>query len=212
MSKHREIDKHPEYDFYTSNIPLGSNHTKIIDLNLNSPSNTSNEKDNKPIALEIGAGTNKSYEFKTKIPVSYEPLFLDIEPPTQIIRKVGNWIVGDAQYLPFRIEIFDMVYAYHVIEHLDEPEKFVIEVFRILKRGGKLELATPNFLSRDATHDPAHKHIFNILKILKMVRKVGFQIKMDVVCGSKVPKPLRIPLHLLINLLIDELRITGLKP
>lgn len=164
------------------------------------------------MALEIGAGTNKSYAFKTRIPVSYESFFLDTEPPTQNIRKFGNWIIGDAQYLPFRIGVFDMVYAYHVIEHLYKPEKFLVDAFMILKKGGKLELATPNFLSNNATRDLTHKHIFNIFKILKMVGKVGFQIKMDAICGSKIPKPLRIPLHLIINLIIEELRITGIKP
>lgn len=209
-----KINKHIKYCFNSHKIPLDLNHPKINlhHLTLNSRLKDCDSKYSKPRALEIGAGTDESYAFKTKIPVSYEPFFLDVESPRQSIRKIGNWIIGDAQYLPFRIGVFDMVYAYHVIEHLELPEKFLLEAFRILKKGGKLELATPNFLSNNATLDLAHKHIFNIFKILKMVRRVGFQIKMDAICGSKIPKLLRIPLHLILNLIIEELRITGIKP
>lgn len=211
MYDREKIDKNTGYGLSSSKPSSLTCQTTGFYSALNSSSNNFN-KYKKPLALEVGVGTNKSYAFKTKIPVSHEPFFLDIESPTRRVRKIGNWIIGDAQCLPFRISVFDMVCAYHVIEHLDKPEQFLMETFRILRKGGKLDLATPNFLSNNATLDLTHKHVFNIFKILKMIRRVGFQIKMNALCGSKIPKPLRIPLHLIINFIIEELRITCIKP
>ena len=40
---------------------------------------------------------------------------------------------------------FDVVFSYHVIEHLLYPEKFIENVYKILKPGGYFILGTPNF-------------------------------------------------------------------
>ncbi|MCD6095136.1 MAG: class I SAM-dependent methyltransferase [Thermoprotei archaeon] len=67
---------------------------------------------------------------------------MDIEEPEKELRK-WDWIVGGAQYLPFRDSCFDKVIASHVIEHLDDPIMFLKEVRRILKIGGRLTLILP---------------------------------------------------------------------
>ena len=44
----------------------------------------------------------------------------------------------------FLPEVFDIVIAKHVVEHLKQPEQAIAEMSRILKPGGLLVLATPN--------------------------------------------------------------------
>lgn len=46
--------------------------------------------------------------------------------------------------LPFENEIFDIVIAAEIIEHLIDTDYFLKEIYRVLKKDGKLILTTPN--------------------------------------------------------------------
>ena len=52
-----------------------------------------------------------------------------------------------AETLPFADESFDVVGASDVIEHVENPSRFVAEAARVLRPGGLLFLATPNRFS-----------------------------------------------------------------
>ena len=71
-----------------------------------------------------------------------------------IERAAGVDIVADAHALSFRDGSFEVVLATEVLEHLQEPQKAVDEMFRVLKPGGTL-LLTTRFLFplHDAPHD-----------------------------------------------------------
>lgn len=49
----------------------------------------------------------------------------------------------NALRLPFRDAAFDVAFASHIIEHLDEPRGLLCELNRILRPGGRLRLACP---------------------------------------------------------------------
>lgn len=54
-------------------------------------------------------------------------------------------LMGNAEGgLPFRSATFDAVVATEVIEHLDEPARMLQEVHRVLRRGGRFFMTTPN--------------------------------------------------------------------
>ena len=48
--------------------------------------------------------------------------------------------------LPFRDETFDLVTANMVIEHIDQPERFLADIRRVLRPGGRFLFHTPNIL------------------------------------------------------------------
>ena len=52
---------------------------------------------------------------------------------------------------PFSDETFDVIDAFHVLEHLDQPFAVMRELHRILKSGGELQIRVPHF-SRGFTH------------------------------------------------------------
>ena len=158
--------------------------------------------------LEIGVGTDRSYKFAPKTPINCTTVFVDIEAPSGNARKHGMWVVADAENLPFPPEFFDRIYASHVIEHLKDPESFLREAYRVLKKGGFLEVWTPNFLSINARKDPTHRHVFNVLKLVRLGRKAGFKVYLPNRAGSRLPKPLQRTLSIAINLFLDELHIT----
>lgn len=66
---------------------------------------------------------------------------------------------GDIQKMPFRDATFDLVYGSYVFEHLssDVKEKFLSEVFRILKPGGacilQFDTLSNNWITRFALQD-----------------------------------------------------------
>jgi SAM-dependent methyltransferase len=49
----------------------------------------------------------------------------------------------DVQALPFMDEVFDLVTAFEIIEHLHEPTSLVRELRRVLRPGGEAILSTP---------------------------------------------------------------------
>jgi len=85
------------------------------------------------------------------------------------------------ELLPFENERFDIVISNHVIEHVADQEKHVLEAHRVLKNGGILYLATPN---KYALIEPHYKmpllswfpnRVSN--KILGVLRKKRWDIK-----------------------------------
>jgi SAM-dependent methyltransferase len=51
---------------------------------------------------------------------------------------------GDAIKLPFKDECFDAVVSFDVIEHVEDDLNFLLEIKRVMKKGAKLLLETPN--------------------------------------------------------------------
>lgn len=52
------------------------------------------------------------------------------------------WVFGDAYDLPFQRE-FDVVVSFETIEHLKEPERFVVQCKKALKADGMFAVSTP---------------------------------------------------------------------
>lgn len=140
--------------------------------------------------LEVGPGTNRTYAFNPRTPIGTTPVFLDVEPPSCELRE-WDWLVGDAEYMPFRSDAFDMVIANHVVEHLTDWRRFFVESYRVLKQGGTLEIAVPNFLSKNALADPNHKHVFNVLTLVFALKRCGFITVFPNSAGSLFPSFLR---------------------
>ncbi len=53
-------------------------------------------------------------------------------------------VVADGQALPFRTDAFDFVVASHLAEHVDDPDRFCLELARI-SRAGYIETPSPAF-------------------------------------------------------------------
>ncbi|MFH1149158.1 MAG: methyltransferase domain-containing protein [Actinomycetota bacterium] len=59
---------------------------------------------------------------------------------------------ADALNLPFRDGAFDLTVSYDVIEHVDDPARFVSETVRVLRPGGRLLIYTPSARDRWTWH------------------------------------------------------------
>jgi SAM-dependent methyltransferase len=56
-------------------------------------------------------------------------------------------IVADIQSIPFPDESFDVVVSQETLEHVPDPEQGLRELVRVTRRGGRLLVTTPNYLS-----------------------------------------------------------------
>lgn len=99
-----------------------------------------------PRKLNLGCGTDKKVGY---INLDWTPL---VHPD----------VAHDLNAFPYPFEdnAFDLVEAYHVLEHLDRPFAVMTELHRILKPGGTLHIKVPHF-SRGMTH-PEHSHGFDV--------------------------------------------------
>jgi len=61
--------------------------------------------------------------------------------------------------LPYKSEIFDVVYSKSVIEHMLDPIAFVTESFRVLKPGGLLLILTPDWEANYKTFFDDFTHV-----------------------------------------------------
>ena len=80
---------------------------------------------------------------------------------------------------------FDIIFSYHVIEHLKKPHNFLINVQTLLKKNGMFLIGTPNFDSGCAKlfknkyrffTDPTHISFFSENSLFRMLETYGFQI------------------------------------
>ena len=83
------------------------------------------------------------------IPIGIDPSLDAIKAAYRITKQLGleaYFVVGDARYLPFRSETFDLVFSYSVLQHFEKSDvSFSIsEISRILKKSAKSLIQMPN--------------------------------------------------------------------
>ncbi len=98
-------------------------------------------------ALDIGCGNGKFMRRMNSLGwrfegVEFNPVAVDV------CRRAGLKVFhGDLHAAAFEENSFDLVSARHLIEHVSDPDALMSEIARILKRGGRLVVRTPNSLA-----------------------------------------------------------------
>jgi len=143
----------------------------------------SNDTDNMYI-LDLGCGTGTmSAQFDKR----FEKFGLEIEDSiTETVHKIiPNMHIGPLTADTFDDEFFDVVFSFHVIEHVPDPIDFVKNILRIMKTHGKLILSTPNFDCAAARrfgenfrmlNDKTHCSLFSDFSLCELLKDFGFQI------------------------------------
>jgi 2-polyprenyl-3-methyl-5-hydroxy-6-metoxy-1,4-benzoquinol methylase len=88
----------------------------------------------------------------------------------------------------FDADFFDEVVVWHVLEHLPDPRETLAEVHRILRPGGRLVVAVPNFSSAQARWSgaawfhldlPRHLFHFTVSALRALVEASGLEIESE---------------------------------
>lgn len=119
--------------------------------------------------LEIGAGEGygiehiapkaKSYLTLDKYPVHIDPKYTNVSfrqmniPPLEGIED----------------ESFDFVVSFQVIEHIQNDKKYVSEIHRVLRPGGKFIVTTPN-KKMSITRNPWHVREYTIDELVTLLK------------------------------------------
>ena len=105
--------------------------------------------------LEIGTGTG--YGIDIIAPMCSRFVTLDKTRSEELgaIPEGVEFIQGVVPPLPFADESFDVIVSFQVIEHIKRDKEFVSEVRRVLKKGGKFIVSTPN-RPMSLTRNPWH--------------------------------------------------------
>jgi SAM-dependent methyltransferase len=105
--------------------------------------------------LDVGCGGT----FKGDVNVDLYANPTEHRPNYLIMKKIPNFVLADAQHLPFRNKTFDEVTSSHVIEHVEKPMLMVKEMCRISKE--YVNIRCPHRLwlgSRLFRRNKGHKH------------------------------------------------------
>ena len=86
--------------------------------------------------------------------------------------------------LDFADESFDYVISFQVIEHIKNDKEFVAEVSRVLRKGGKFIVSTPN-APMSLTRNPWHVREYTAEELKKLLSKGFSQIDMMGVSGNE---------------------------
>ena len=119
--------------------------------------------------LDVGCGS-KPYE---ALYPSSEYIGLEYDTPENRENKQAEYFY-EGETFPFDGENFDSLVANEVFEHVFNPDRFLQEVHRVLKPGGKLLLTMPFVWDEhEQPHDFARYSSFGIRHLLE---KHGFEI------------------------------------
>ncbi len=101
----------------------------------------------------LDAGCGKGYLGSTLAPYTNEYYGYDISESaiSQAKMKIGRgkFFVGSLRNIPFTDNYFDCVVCSEVLEHIPDYQKAIRELSRVLKKGGKLFISTPNKMNPD---------------------------------------------------------------
>lgn len=92
--------------------------------------------------LEIGVGLGKDFSrfaangaMATGIDLSGRSLSL-AKQRLEIFNLKGNFCIADAENLPFKEDVFDLVFSWGVLHHTPDTQKAINELYKCLKHGG----------------------------------------------------------------------------
>jgi ubiquinone/menaquinone biosynthesis C-methylase UbiE len=144
--------------------------------------------------LDVGCGQG---QFLARAARRFDAHGVDISPErVQRAREVtgsDNVLVGSATALPFDDDRFNVVCALDVVEHLDDPARFLAEARRVLRSEGVLLFSTPNTASLGHRRkgcesfmylDPTHVSLLAPERWRELLQAGGFAVVRD---GTDLP-------------------------
>lgn len=137
--------------------------------------------------LEVGCGEGRGVELLSPLSTQYVAL----DKITDIIEKLSqshkNVSFRQAIVPPFSgiaDNSFDVVVSFQVIEHIQDDNFFLKEIFRVLKPGGKALISTPN-IKKTLTRNPWHIREYTAAQLTTLTESVFSKVESKGITGNK---------------------------
>lgn len=135
--------------------------------------------------LDIGCGTGDFLFYCSQKSWKIAGVEPDIKAKKIAEELLGESIFSENETYHWADSTFDLITMWHVLEHVSDLNKQFNELNRLLKNGGTLVLALPNYMSDDACYYkehwaawdvPRHLYHFNVEIIEQIAKRFGFKL------------------------------------
>ncbi|MCC7557214.1 MAG: class I SAM-dependent methyltransferase [Methanobacteriaceae archaeon] len=133
--------------------------------------------------LDVGCGRGAHLKDFNKVRPDLKLYGVDIGDVEEYLPDFINFYKTSADNLPFKNEEFDFVICFHVLEHVFNPEKCLLEFNRVLKERGVTYIEAPYFKTTTIPDgimnfwsDPTHIRPYNHSSFQRILTETGFDI------------------------------------
>lgn len=111
---------------------------------------------NKLVQIDLGCSRNKAK--------GYIGIDIDVDSDADIVADINK------SGIPLKESSVDTLISKHLLEHMEDPIRFLKEVYRILKDGGQINIEVPHFSSHIA-YGVGHRHHFTYKELVQIFRE-----------------------------------------
>ena len=140
--------------------------------------------------LEVGCGNGRVGLYLLSQEKTLDMTFSDVTPVAKKYLSDYNFVECSMTKTPFPDNNFDKVYCSQVLNHIEDGERAIKEMYRILKPGGSFLIMTQNpycvfiyklgsffKLTPKFEYDKTVKRIYSIHTLSNLLNKHGFKIQ-----------------------------------
>jgi SAM-dependent methyltransferase len=134
--------------------------------------------------LEIGTGTGYGAEIIAPSAECFTTIDKTRSEELGVLPENVEFVEAKVPPLPFADASFDYVVSFQVIEHIAKDKEFVREVHRVLKKGGKFIVSTPN-APMSLTRNPWHVREYRGEELRELLKSEFSEVEMLGVNGNQ---------------------------
>jgi SAM-dependent methyltransferase len=127
------------------------------------------------LALTVGVGATREAEMLAR---RSRLVAIDRAPINPRCTSFALATRADALALPFADEVFDAVFIFDVLEHIEDEGRVLGEIRRVLRPGAKLLMTVPAFMFLFGLQDEVseHKRRYRRRPLAELLRRSGFEV------------------------------------